>query len=115
MRTSAIEAGVIDHQVRAADVGRLLTRLADREIEDTAVEPDTTIELENRIATGKRFSTSFDRQEKSKLARRMAKNVGSGPLHDRYFKQPGEAEHAVAVLTERLSMAYGETGERGAG
>jgi len=61
MPTTAIEAGVIDHEVRAADVGRLLTRLADREIEDTAMEPDTTLELENRIAMGKRFSTSFDK------------------------------------------------------
>jgi len=53
--------------------------------------------------------------EKSKLARAIAKNVGSGPLHDRYTKEADEAERAVAVLGERLSEAYGETGERGAG
>lgn len=60
MPTNAIEAGVADHQCAAADIGALLENLAEQEIEDPAMEPDRMLELENRIAMGRRFSTSFD-------------------------------------------------------
>lgn len=63
MPTNAIEAGVADHQAAAADIGALLEKLTDREIEDPIMEPDRSMELENRIAMGKRFSTSFDSEE----------------------------------------------------
>lgn len=59
MPTSAIDAGVIDHIVPATQVGALLTRLAERTIEDREMEPDPQLDLENRIAMGGRFSTSF--------------------------------------------------------
>jgi two-component system chemotaxis response regulator CheB len=60
MPLNAIEAGVVDHQVAATDVGQLLAQLSDRDIEERDMEPDESIELENRIAMGRRFSTSFD-------------------------------------------------------
>ncbi|OBF27710.1 protein-glutamate methylesterase [Mycobacterium sp. ACS1612] len=60
MPLNAIHAGVVDHQVAATEVGPLLTRLAERDIEEREMEPDQSMELENRIAMGRRFSTSFD-------------------------------------------------------
>jgi two-component system chemotaxis response regulator CheB len=42
-------------------------------------------------------------QEKARLARRMADNVGSGVLHKRYTETAEEAEHAMSVLGKRLS------------
>ncbi|MBV8930275.1 MAG: chemotaxis protein CheB [Mycobacteriaceae bacterium] len=57
---NAIQAGVVDHQVVAAEVGGLLKELADREFEEREMEPDASMELENRIAMGRRFSTEFD-------------------------------------------------------
>lgn len=58
--TNALQAGVVDHQVAAKDVGALLEKLAGRDIEDPKMERDERMELENRIAMGRRFSTTFD-------------------------------------------------------
>jgi two-component system, chemotaxis family, protein-glutamate methylesterase/glutaminase len=60
MPTNAIEAAVIDHQAPVADIGALLAKLADREIEEWQMERDTSMELEHRIAMGRRFSAAFD-------------------------------------------------------
>jgi two-component system, chemotaxis family, protein-glutamate methylesterase/glutaminase len=60
MPTNAIEAAVIDHQAPVADIGPLLAKLADREIEEWQMERDTNMELEHRIAMGRRFATAFD-------------------------------------------------------
>lgn len=169
MPLNAIRAGVVDHQVAAKDVGALLERLADQEIEEREVEPDDLMKLENRIAMGPRFGISFDGellgppsgytcpdcngslaeiskdnyrcrvghawtadallgardneiegamwvalrslQEKGKLARRMAENVGSGPLFDRYTTQADEAERALTILAKRLSETTSDRSE----
>jgi two-component system chemotaxis response regulator CheB len=169
--TKAIQAGVADHEVRASEVGGLLKQLADRGIDERMMQPDPGMELENRIAKGKRFSTGLNveslgppsgytcpechggliaisdanyrcwvghawtadsllrargaevesalwiavrsLQEKAKLSRRLADNVGPGNLARRYSALAEEAEHAVTVLSERLSEAYGEVGEPG--
>jgi two-component system chemotaxis response regulator CheB len=161
MPQNAIDAGVIDHQAAAADVGAVLMRLADRQIEEPTMDRDTNMELENRIAMGKRFSVSIDSvrlgppsgytcpdcngslsslsdngfrcrvghawtadalldarddevegalwialrslQEKAGLSRRLAKNVGSGVLYQRYTEIADEAEEAMTVLSRRLS------------
>jgi two-component system chemotaxis response regulator CheB len=171
MPLNALNAGVIDRQVPAAEVGGLLKQLADREFEERAMEPDSSMELENRIAMGKRFSTSFDvdalgppsgytcsdcngglmavsesnfrcwvghawtadallkarddevegalwvavrsLQEKAKLSRKLAENAGKGTLAEKYSEMADEAEHAVAVLGERLWEAYSEVAEQG--
>ena len=43
-------------------------------------------------------------QEKAQLARRMASNVSAGMLQERFSNQADEAEHALRVLTERLTV-----------
>lgn len=63
MPLNAIEAGVIDHEMAAIEVGGLLKQLADREFEDREMEPDDRMQLENRIAMARRFSTEFDTEE----------------------------------------------------
>jgi two-component system, chemotaxis family, protein-glutamate methylesterase/glutaminase len=60
---NAINAGVVDHDMPAIEVGGLLKQLADRELEEREVEPDGRMELENRIAMARRFSTEFDTEE----------------------------------------------------
>lgn len=60
MPQNAIRAGIVQHQASAADVGALLVKLADRDIEERDMEPDARIELENRIAMGSKFSADFD-------------------------------------------------------
>jgi two-component system chemotaxis response regulator CheB len=60
MPLSAIEAGVVDHKVSAAEIGGLLKQLANREFEERGMEPDFRMELENRIAMARRFSTEID-------------------------------------------------------
>jgi two-component system, chemotaxis family, protein-glutamate methylesterase/glutaminase len=170
MPVNALQAGVAQHQAAAADMGRLLAKLADREIKEVNMERDAKLEIENRIAMGRRFSTAFDTedlgppsgyvcpdcngslqvideatyrcrvghawtgeallqarseeieaalrvalsslQEKSKLARRLAENHGSGALFDKYTVLAEEAEHAMHILSRRLSEAYDDQGER---
>lgn len=63
MPANAITAGVADHQATAGDMGSVLTKLLERKIEVRDMEPDNTMDLENRIAMGRRFSTSFDSEE----------------------------------------------------
>ncbi len=60
MPLNAIEADVVDHQVAAIEVGGLLKHLADRDFEEREMEPDARMELENRIAMARRFSTEID-------------------------------------------------------
>lgn len=61
MPLNAIEAGVIDHQMAALEVGSLLKELADRVFEERGTEPpDARMLLENRIAMAGRFSTEVD-------------------------------------------------------
>ncbi|WP_375488399.1 chemotaxis protein CheB [uncultured Mycobacterium sp.] len=60
MPLNAIDAGVVDHETPAADMGRLLKQLADRVLEEREMQPDPRMELENRIAMARRFSTEFD-------------------------------------------------------
>lgn len=59
----AREAGVLDHDAAAADMGEMLKKLSQREIKELDMEPDARMEFENRIAMTSRFSTNFDTQE----------------------------------------------------
>ncbi|WP_036457531.1 chemotaxis protein CheB [Mycobacterium sp. UM_WGJ] len=63
MPNNAINAGVVDHQAPAAEIGDLLEKLADRELEETEMEPDIRMELENRIAMARPFATDFDTEQ----------------------------------------------------
>ncbi|OBK26065.1 protein-glutamate methylesterase [Mycobacterium asiaticum] len=62
MPASAEAAGVLDRQARAADIGALLKELAERDIKEPQMEPDDSLEFENRIAMTARFAT-VDSQE----------------------------------------------------
>jgi two-component system chemotaxis response regulator CheB len=170
MPQNAIDAGVIDHQAAATEIGPLLARLADEKFEERVMEPDARLELENRIAMGSKFSLEFDGeslgphsgnvcpdcggslmtttkntfrcrvghawtgeallqarddeveqaiwvalrslQEKARMARKMADNVGAGVLGRRYSEAAGEAEHAMSVIGDRLSGIIRSAGER---
>lgn len=171
MPANAIAAGVVDYTAAASDVGKLLTELAEQEIEEYEMAPDDNLELENRIAMGRRFSTSVDTdplgphsgytcpdcngslmtvsdenyrcrvghawtaeallaarddevenalwialrslQEKAKLSRKLADTVGEGAMFRRYVELAEEAEHAMAILGQRLSEPTSDTGGRG--
>jgi len=171
MPLNAINAGVVDHQVKAAEVGALLATLARRVIEERHMDQDPNMELENRIAMAPRFSTAVDAealgppsgytcpdcngslmtlsekhfrcrvghawtadallkqrdnevecalwvalrslQEKVKLSRRLAENVGPGAMRQRYNELADEAERAMSVLGKRLSETSVETGKHG--
>lgn len=63
MPTNARDAGVLDQQAAAADIGEVLTKLSHREIEELNMEPDAAMEIENRIAMASHFATDFDAQE----------------------------------------------------
>jgi two-component system chemotaxis response regulator CheB len=164
MPRTAIEAGVVDHQVAASEVGSLLMRLADRTFEESSMKHDARLALENRIASTRRFSTDFNTedlgspsgytcpdcngsligvsegnyrchvghawtadalleardgevegalwvamrslQEKAKLSRRLAEQVGVGIMRDRYQAIADETEHAMSVLGSRLTDVY---------
>jgi two-component system chemotaxis response regulator CheB len=60
MPLNALQAGVIDHEVAAADLGSLLMRLAERDIEERHMEPDARIELRttSRWAGGSRHRSN---------------------------------------------------------
>ncbi|WP_408632911.1 chemotaxis protein CheB [Mycolicibacterium mengxianglii] len=164
MPRNAIEGGEVDHQLPASDIGPLLAKLVDRVVEETGMEQNVTMQLENRIAMGSRFSTEIDGEalgppsgytcpdcngslmevqvgnyrcrvghawsseallvahdqevegalwvalrsleEKAKLSRRLAANVGSGPLYQRYTELADEAGHAYRVLSTTLEGEY---------
>ena len=61
--TNARDAGVVDREARAADVGPVLEELSRRKLHESTVEPNLRMSLENRIAMMGRFSTNFDTQE----------------------------------------------------
>jgi two-component system chemotaxis response regulator CheB len=168
MPLNAINAGVVDHQVKASELGALLATLANTETKERHMERDLNMELEDRIAKGPRFTVAFDAedlgppsgytcpdcngslmtlgekhfrcrvghawtadallkerdcevegalwvalrslQEKIRLSRRLAKNVGSGAISERYNEVADEAERAMSVLSKRLSETTVETG-----
>lgn len=60
---TAANAGVLDYQVTAANVGTLLGDLAQREIDPTEPDPDPALDLENRIAMASQFATALDAEE----------------------------------------------------
>jgi two-component system, chemotaxis family, protein-glutamate methylesterase/glutaminase len=61
--TNALDADVVDQRSPAADIDAILKELSQREIEDPPMEPDASMELENRIAMMSRFATDFDAQQ----------------------------------------------------
>jgi two-component system chemotaxis response regulator CheB len=132
MPLTAIEAGVVDHQVAAGEVGSLLMRLADRTFEDlgspsgytcpdcngslidvsegnyrchvgNAWTADALLEARDGEVDGALWVAMRSLQEKAKLSRRLAAQVDAGILRDRYRAIADETEHAMSVLGSRLS------------
>lgn len=104
MPAHAIEAGVIDHQAAASDIGPLLAKLVDRDIEEREMEPDHTMELENRIAMGQRFSTAFDTEALGPPSGYTCPDCNGSlqTVGDRSFRcQVGHAWTADALLRAR--------------
>jgi two-component system, chemotaxis family, protein-glutamate methylesterase/glutaminase len=60
MPKNALQAGVAEHEANTAEMGRLLTKLSEREIEVFEMTRNVRMELENRIAMGRRFFPSID-------------------------------------------------------
>jgi two-component system, chemotaxis family, protein-glutamate methylesterase/glutaminase len=63
MPANARAAGVVDHEVAAAELGTLLKDLAKRDIEEVQMELDPRMELENRIAMGGHSSIELDSEK----------------------------------------------------
>lgn len=60
---NAQEAGVLDRQAAASDIGVILEELSHRQTGDLDMELDAAMEFENRIAMAPRFDTDFDARE----------------------------------------------------
>lgn len=63
MPANARDAGVLDREAPAADIGAILKELSHQKTKETNVERDVGMELENRIAMMSRFSTEFDTEQ----------------------------------------------------
>ena len=59
-RSTPRPQGVVDHQVPAAGIGALLAELANARSRSPMDLDEHAMELENRIAMGRKFSTAFD-------------------------------------------------------
>jgi two-component system chemotaxis response regulator CheB len=128
---NAIDAGVVDQQVTAAEVGALLEHLADRGFQASEMEPDPWMELENRVATGRRFSADLDTEEPGPPSEFTcpecncsAALIGNGSYRcqvghawtaDALLRVPdGKAEGAPSVAVGSLrEQAAGRAGRRG--
>jgi two-component system chemotaxis response regulator CheB len=116
MPRNAIEAGVIDHEVAAIKMGGLLKQLADRVFEEREMARDARMELENRIATARRFSAEIDAEALGPPSGYTCpdRNGSLIAVSDENYRChvghawtiAGESEHAMAVLGHRLSEAY---------
>jgi two-component system chemotaxis response regulator CheB len=103
MPLNALQAGVVDHRCPAAEIGNLLAQLAQREIEEREMEPDPVMELENRIAMGKRFST-FDSEALGPPSGYACPNCNGSLMtvsEESYRCRVGHAWTAEALLSAR--------------
>ncbi|OBH02840.1 protein-glutamate methylesterase [Mycobacterium sp. E1747] len=63
MPANARDAGVLDREAAAADIGAILKELSHQKMKDPTMEREAGMELENRIAMMSRFSTDFDTEQ----------------------------------------------------
>jgi two-component system chemotaxis response regulator CheB len=110
MPRTAIEAGVVDHQVAAGDVGALLMRLADRTFEEPKMNHDASMDLENRIAMARRFSTDFNTEDLGSPSGYTCPDCNGGLIdvsEGNYRCHVGHAWTADALLEARDSEVDG--------
>ncbi|CAN5205982.1 hypothetical protein BH11ACT6_BH11ACT6_03490 [soil metagenome] len=116
MPRRAVDAGVVDQRVSAANVGRLLADLVERRVETKHAVADPHVLLENRVAMDPGQVGAPDVREqnalrialrslrdRARLSRGLAANVGPGSLRNRYVETAVEAEGAAAVLAELIT------------
>ncbi|OJZ75323.1 chemotaxis protein CheB [Mycobacterium paraffinicum] len=63
MPTNARDAGVLDREAAAADIGAVVKELSHQKTKDHNMHRDAAMELENQIAMMSRFSTDFDTEQ----------------------------------------------------
>lgn len=101
MPLNALEAGVVDHEVPAAEMGDILSRLAGREFEEQEMEPDEGMELKNRIAMSRCFPPEYDTEALGPPSRYACPDCNE-PLiavdQDNYRCHVGHAWTADALL-----------------
>jgi two-component system, chemotaxis family, protein-glutamate methylesterase/glutaminase len=110
MPRTAIEAGVVDHQVAAGEVGSLLMRLADRPIEQPSMKHDASMDLENRIAPARRFSPDFNTEDSGAPSGYTCPDCNSSLIdvsEGNYRCHVGHAWTADALLETRDSEVDG--------
>lgn len=104
MPCHAIEAGVVDTEAPAAELGRVLTELASSRTEGEAdLTPDVRMELENRIALAGHFPT-FDAEELGPPSGYSCPDCGGNLLgveHGNYRCRVGHAWTTDALLRAR--------------
>jgi two-component system chemotaxis response regulator CheB len=104
MPMSARDAGVLDRQAPAADIGAILKELSQRDIKEVDMEPDVALEYENRIAMTSRFSTDFDTQDVGAPSGYTCPDCNGSliSLSEGHFRcRVGHAWTADALLTAR--------------
>jgi two-component system chemotaxis response regulator CheB len=110
MPRKAVQAGVIDHQISAADIGGFLKQLADRKIIEREMAPDVSMELENRIALGQRFSTAIEAEELGPPSGYTCRNCNGGLMavsDDNFRCWVGHAWTADSLLRARDAEVEG--------
>lgn len=101
---NARDAGVVDRQAAAADIGALLKELSQQEIKEPDMERDAGMELENRIAMMSRFSTDLDTRELGAPSGYTCPDCNGSlvSISERNFRcQVGHAWTAHALLAAR--------------
>lgn len=110
MPVNAAEAGVVDRQATAADVGAVIEELSHREIEDFTMERDASMELENRIAMMSRFAIDFDTEKLGTPSGYICPDCNGSlvSISEGNFRcQVGHAWTAEALLSARDSEIEG--------
>ncbi|WP_156763989.1 chemotaxis protein CheB [Mycobacterium sp. 852002-50816_SCH5313054-b] len=108
--TNARDAGVLDRQAAAGDIGAVLKELSQTEIDDPIIESDETLDLENRIAMESRFSTDFDTQQLGAPSGYTCPDCNGSliSLSEGHFRcQVGHAWTADALLAARDAEVEG--------
>ncbi|ORV92374.1 protein-glutamate methylesterase [Mycobacterium interjectum] len=107
---NALDAGVLDRQAAADEIGAVLKELSQREIEDPDVEPDAALDLENRIAMATRSATDFDTRHLGVPSGYTCPDCNGSlvSISERHFRcQVGHAWTADALLGARDSEVDG--------
>jgi two-component system, chemotaxis family, protein-glutamate methylesterase/glutaminase len=110
MPTNAFDAGVLDRQAPAAEIGAVLKELSQRKIEERGMKPDAAMEFENRIAMAERFSTDFDTRELGSPSGHTCPDCNGAlvSISEEHFRcQVGHAWTAHALLDARTAEIEG--------